>query len=201
MASGPQVGNTLCGRHFLPSTSQRTGRGTKRRRSPSPVEVEGGHVHTPRKTRYRRHSCITGGIGLGGMRGSIPARVSSGRGGDVAPTENGRTSDGFSHSPVLMNAAVLASQNARRAAGNTAQPRGLRESTPQRTQPGYQALSSSDGVQLMASDTTLRSRGSRLCSQDARRVGNSFAREGSFGGGNIYEEAAGVPSTPHRQWY
>ena len=102
LVSGPQVGNRFGGRHCLPSTSQHAGGETTRRRSPSPIEVEGGHVHTSqRSTRRRRHTCVTGGVSLGRRRGSIASRVRGGRGGEVAPTENGRTSDGPSHSPLL----------------------------------------------------------------------------------------------------
>ena len=107
LVPGPQVVNGLGERHCLPSTCQRAGGGTTWRRSPSPMEVEGGHIHiSQRKTRRRRHTCVTGGVGLGRRRGSIPSRVRRGRGGEVAPTENGRTSDGPSHSPLLMNEAV-----------------------------------------------------------------------------------------------
>ena len=107
--------------------------GEGRRRSPSPMEVERGHIHiSQRRTRRRRHTCVTGGVGLGRSRGSI--RVRRGRGGEVAPTENVRTSDEPSHSPLLMNEAVPAPQNVRRAAGSSAQPRILCGSTLERTQ-------------------------------------------------------------------
>ena len=115
LVSIPQVVNGLGGRHCLPSTCQRAGIGTTRRRSPSPMKVEGGHIHiSKRRKRRRRHTCITGGVCLRRRRGSIPSRVRRGRGGEVAPTENGRTRDGPSHSPLLMNEAVPASQNALR---------------------------------------------------------------------------------------
>ena len=102
LVAGPQVVNGLGGRHCLPNTCQSAGRGTTRRRSPSPMEVEGGHIHSSQRgTRRRRHTCVAGGVGLGRKRGSIPSRVRRGRAGKVAPTENGRTSDGPSHSPLL----------------------------------------------------------------------------------------------------
>ena len=200
LVSGPHVVNGLGGRHCLPSTSQRAGRGTTRRWSPLPMEVEGGHVHiSQRRTRRRRHTCVTGGVGLGRRRGSIPSRVRRGRGGEVAPTENGRTSDGPSHSPLLMNAAVLAPQNARRAAGSSAQPRILSGSTTERTQQGYQAFPSSDGVHSMPSDTALRSLYSSSCSQGARRGANSFVRRGLLGAGTstrTSRRASNPPSIP-----
>ena len=109
LVSGPQVVNGRGGRRCLPSNCQRAGRGTTRRWSPSPMDVEGGHIGILlRRTRRRRHTCATGGVGLGRRRGSIPSRVRRGRGGEVAPTGNGRASDGPSHSPLLMNAAVPA---------------------------------------------------------------------------------------------
>ena len=45
LVSGPQVVYGLGGRRCLPGTCQRAGRGTTRRRSPSRMEVEGGHIH------------------------------------------------------------------------------------------------------------------------------------------------------------
>ena len=42
LAAGFRVGNRSCGRHGLPSTAQRAGMGTTRRRSPSPMEEERG---------------------------------------------------------------------------------------------------------------------------------------------------------------
>ena len=134
------------------------------------MEVEGGHIHiSQRRTRRRRHTCVTGGVDMGRRRGSTLSRVRRGRRGEVAPTENGRTSDGPSHSPLLMNEAAPAPQNARRAEGSSAQPRILCGSTPERTQQGYQAFSSSDSVHSMPSDTALRFCDSSFCSQDARR--------------------------------
>ena len=59
----------------------------------------------------------------------------------------------------------------------------LSGSTPERTQQGYQALTSSDGVHSMPSDTALRYRNSIFCSQDARRGGSSFVRMGLLGAG------------------
>ena len=148
------------------------------------MEVEGGHIHiSQRRTWRRRHTCVTGGVGLGRRRASIPSRVRRGRGGEVAPTENGRMSDGPSHSPLLMNEAVPTPQNVRRAAGSSAQPRIPCESTPERPQQGYQAFPFSDGVHNMPSDTALRFRDSSFCSQDARRGANSFARGGLSGAG------------------
>ena len=54
LVSGPQVVNGLGGRHCLLSTCQRAGRGTTRRRSPSPVEAEGGHIHISQARTRRR---------------------------------------------------------------------------------------------------------------------------------------------------
>ena len=112
----------------------------------------------------------------------IPSRVKRGQGGEVALTENRRTSDGPSHSSLLLNEAVLAPQNVRRAAGSSAQQRILCGSTPERTQQGYQAFPSSDVVHSMQSDTALRFRDSSFGSQDARRGANSFVRGGLFQG-------------------
>ena len=82
-----------------------------------------------------------------------------------------------------MNEAVPAPQNVRRAAGSSAQPRILCGSTPERTQQGYQAFPSSDGVHSMPSDTAIRFRDSSFCSQDARRGANSFVWGGLSGAG------------------
>ena len=82
-----------------------------------------------------------------------------------------------------MNEAVPAPQNARCAAGSSAQPRILCGSTPERTQQGHHAFPSSDGVHSMPSDTGLRFRDSSFCSQDARRGANSFVRGGLLGAG------------------
>ena len=71
----------------------------------------------------RNRTCFTGGVSLGRRRGSIPFPFRRGGGGEVAPTENGGTSDGPSHSPLLSNEAVPALQNARRAAGSSGQPK------------------------------------------------------------------------------
>ena len=120
---------------------------------------------------------------MGRRRGSIPSLIRRGRGGEVAPTENGTTSDGPSHSPLLMNEAVPAPQNFRRAAGSSAQPKILCGSTPERTQQGYQAFPSSDDVHGMPSNMALRFRDSSFCSQDARRGANSFVRGGLLGPG------------------
>ena len=121
---------------------------------------------------------------MGRRRGSIPSRVRRGRGGGVAPMENGRTSDRPSHSPLILKEVVPAPQNSRRAAGSSAQPRILCGSTPERTQQGYQAFPSSDGVySSMPSDTALRFRDSSFCSQDARGGANSFARGDLLGAG------------------
>ena len=110
-------------------------------------ELEGGHAHSSQsRTRRRRHSCVTGRAGLGERRGAIPHRVRRGRGGEVAPTEHGRMSDEPSYSSLLKNATVLASQSAQRVAGSSSQPRLLSGSTPERTQQGYQALPSNNGV-------------------------------------------------------
>ena len=184
LVSGPQVVNELGGRHCHPSTCQSAGREATRRQSPSPMEVEGAHIHISQcRTRRRRHTCVTGGVGLGRRRSLIPSRVRRGRGGEVAPTENRRTSNGPSHSSLLLNEAVPAPQNVRRAAGNSAQPRILCGSTPERTQQRYQAFPSSDSVHSMPSDTALRFRDSSFCSQDARSGANIFVRGGLSGAG------------------
>ena len=53
--------------------------------------------------------------------------------------ENGRTSDGLSHSPLLINGAVPASPKARRAAGSSAQPKILSGRTGRVTRPYLRA--------------------------------------------------------------
>ena len=166
-------------------TSQHAGRGTTRRRGPSPIEVEGGYVHrSQRRTRTRRNTCVTGGVALSRRRSSIGSRARRGQGGEVAPTENGRKSDGPSHSSLLLSGAVPSSQNAGRAAGSSTQTRSLSGSTPARTQQGYQALPCSDGVHSrvwsspqMPSYTAPRSRDSSFVLRMP-----VVEREASFGG-------------------
>ena len=75
LVSGPQVVNGLGGRHCLPSTRQRAGRGTTRRRSPSPVEVEDGHIHIPQPRTRRRVILVSPKalVWVGGRVRSLPA--------------------------------------------------------------------------------------------------------------------------------
>ena len=111
---GPQVGNWLGGSHGLPSTSQRAGRGSPRRQSPSPMEVEKEHVFISSHGTPSPHDArVTGSVGRSRRRGSTPIRARRDRGG-----EDGRASGRLFHTPPLTRGTVPGSQKARRAAAS-----------------------------------------------------------------------------------
>ena len=79
--------------------------------------------------------------------------------------------------------------------------RGFHAGPPERTQQGYQAFPSSDGVHSTPSDTALRFRDSSFCSQDPRRGANSFVRGGLVGAGTstrTSRRASNPPPIPPR---
>ena len=94
-SSRPEPLRNWLGSHSLPSTSQRAGRGSPRRQSPSPMEMEADHVPiSSHGTRSRYDARVTRRVGRSRRRGWPPIRARKSR-----EVENGRASGGLSHTP------------------------------------------------------------------------------------------------------